>query len=139
MRKNGEFYNAGENAFHRWGKKAREKLENYLKPNDKGYYVLPVDGGKYWTIGTSVGQYGEFAKYKDTYFSVNSWGFIYAKEGTEKAEVLLTMIKSLIEQMKKYQEKLEEEHERSRTKEEEEEKIDEWKNGKKRFRWSLRT
>ena len=65
MRKNGEFYNAGETVFHRWGKQAREKLENYLKPNDKGYYVLPVDGGKYWTIGTSVGQYGEFElKYK---------------------------------------------------------------------------
>lgn len=41
----------------------------------------------------------------------------------ERKEVLLTMIKSLIEQMKKYQEDLEEEHERSRS--EEEEKIDE--------------
>lgn len=111
MRKNGEFYNAGENAFHRWGKEARARLEAYLVPNEKGYYSIPVDGGKYWTIGTSIGQYGEFAKYKNTFFSVNSWGCIYAKEGTEKAEIFVNMIKDLINQMKNYQRSLEEERE----------------------------
>lgn len=94
----GKYYNAGENAFHRWGKKAQEKVKMYLSPKN-GYYSFPVDGGKYWTIGTSKGKYGEFAKIGDTIFSVNSAGYMYAKEGSEKADLFIKSLHKLIETM----------------------------------------
>ena len=95
------FYSAGENAFHRWGKKAQARAESFLQPNKNGWYSFPVDGDQYWTIGTSKGKYGEFAKINGTIFSVNSAGCMYAKAGTEKGELFVKAIRSLIEQMKK--------------------------------------
>ena len=95
------FYNAGENPFHRWGKKAQARAESFLQPNKNGWYSFPVDGDQYWTIGTSKGKYGEFAKINDTIFSVNSAGCMYAKARTEKGELFVKAIRSLIDQMKK--------------------------------------
>lgn len=37
------YYNAGENAFHRWGKKAQERVKNRMIPNEKGYYEIEVE------------------------------------------------------------------------------------------------
>lgn len=68
MFKDNRYINAGQNEICRYGRKARERVEAFLEANDKGYYSFPVDGGKYWTIGTSDGKYGEFAKVGDTFF-----------------------------------------------------------------------
>lgn len=100
MYKDYRYINAGTNEFYRWGKKAIGKLELYLIPNDKGFYSIPADGGNYWTFGTSDGKYGEFAKYKDTFFSVNTVGFVWAKAGTEKGEKFVQMIQDMINEMK---------------------------------------
>ena len=100
MFKDYRYINAGTNEYYRWGTKAQDKLAYYLEPNENGYYSIPVDGGKYWTFGTSEGKFGEFAKYLDTFFSVNKGGFLYAKVGTPKAEMFVKMIQDLIDRMK---------------------------------------
>lgn len=94
------FINAGQNEIHRWGKKAKAKAKLYLKP-ENGYYNIPVDGGKYWSIGTSTGKYGEFAKVKGYFFSVNSAGNMYAKEGTEKGKKFVEAVTFLIQEMER--------------------------------------
>lgn len=99
MYKNFTYYNAGDNQFHRYGWKAQEKIAAHLEPNDNGYYTIPADGGKYYTFGTSEGKYGEFAKYGNTFFSVNSRGQIWAKVGTEKAKVFVEMLNRMISDM----------------------------------------
>lgn len=99
MYKDYRYINAGQNEFHRYGKKAVEKVKECLIPNNAGYYSIPVDGGKYWSIGTSKGKYGEFAKVNDTIFSVNSAGYMYAKAGTEKAEKFIQAINAMISSM----------------------------------------
>lgn len=100
MYKDQRYINAGTNEFYRWGHKAIERAQIALTPNEKGYYSIPADGGKYWTIGTSEGKYGEYAKFGDTYLSVNRGGFVYAKEGTEKAEAFKAMVNRMISDMK---------------------------------------
>jgi len=90
---------AGTNEFYRWGQKAAAKVKKALEPNENGYYSIKVDGGKYWTFGTSVGKYGEFAKYKDTFFSVNKGSYLYAKAGTEKGKAFVEMINDMLTQM----------------------------------------
>jgi hypothetical protein len=99
MRKDGRFINAGTNEIYRWGHKAQERVESYLEPNVNGFYSMPADGGKYYTIGTSEGKFGEYAKFKEAYLSVNSNGMIWAKVGTEKAEIFVAMVKDLINKM----------------------------------------
>ena len=89
------YINAGTNEFYRFGRKAQEKLAFYLNANENGFISVPADGGDYWTFGTSDGKFGEFAKYKDTFFSVNKMGRIWAKEGTEKAEKLVEEVRGL--------------------------------------------
>jgi hypothetical protein len=88
MYKDTRFINAGENEIYRYGNKAQEKVKQALTPNEQGFYSIPTDGGKYWTIGTSEGKFGEFAKVCGTIFSVNKIGNMWAKAGTEKAEAL---------------------------------------------------
>ena len=99
MYKNYRYINAGENEFYRWGKTAQEKVASYLTPNASGFYSIPADGGKYWTFGTSEGKFGEFAKYGDTFFSVNKSGMLWAKIGTDKAEKFVEMLTRLINDM----------------------------------------
>lgn len=99
MYKDYRFVDAGENEIYRYGRKARERMTAYLEPNEKGFYSLPADGGKYYTIGTSEGKYGEFAKFEGKFLSVNSAGYVWAKAGTEKAETFKDMIKSMIATM----------------------------------------
>lgn len=99
MYKDFRYINAGTNEYYRYGGKAISKLEHFLQPNDKGFYSIPCNGGKYWTIGTSKGKYGEFAKFEDTFFSVNSMGNAWAKVGTPKAEAFVKMIRSMIAAM----------------------------------------
>ena len=112
---NGRYINAGTNEIHRYGRKAREYAAIALNPNENGYYAIPVDGGKYWTLGTSNGKYGEFAKVNGTIFSVNSIGMMYAKAGTEKGELFVKAVQALIDEMNKINderfEKLKEEEE----------------------------
>lgn len=95
------YYNAGENAFHRWGKKAQERVRSRMEPNKAGYYEIEVDGEKYWTIGTSKGKYGEFAKIGEDFFSVNKYGIMYAKAGTEKGEKFVKALNNLMIEMQK--------------------------------------
>lgn len=99
MFKDGRYINAGVNEIYRYGKKAVEKVSAHLQPNEAGFYSFPVDGGKYWTIGTSEGKYGEFAKIDDTIFSVNGAGFMYVKAGTDKAEKFVAALRSMISDM----------------------------------------
>lgn len=99
MFKDNRYINAGTTEVYRYGKKAVEKASAYLEPNENGYYSIPVDGGKYWTIGTSKGKFGEFARIGDTCFSVNSAGYMWAKEGTPKAEAFVEAIEALIRYM----------------------------------------
>ena len=83
----------------RWGKKAQNKVKACLEPNDNGYFSIAADGGKYWTFGTSKGRYGEYAKWNGTFFSVNDWGYIYAKAGTPKGDKFVEMLEKLLENM----------------------------------------
>lgn len=99
MYKDYRYINAGENEIYRYGHKAVEKVEAFLEANEKGYYSFPVDGGKYWTIGTSSGKFGEFARIGDTCFSVNKGGFMYAKAGTEKGDSFVKALNQIIEEM----------------------------------------
>ena len=99
MFKDNRYINAGVNEIYRYGKKAVEKVSAHLQPNEAVFYSFPVDGGKYWTIGTSSGKYGEFAKINDTIFSANSAGFMYAKAGTEKAEKFVEAITGMVDRM----------------------------------------
>lgn len=99
MYKDFRYINAGTNEYYRWGGKAMTKLEQFLKPNENGFYSIPCNGGKYWTIGTSKGKYGEFAKFENTFFSVNSMGRAWAKVGTPKAEAFVKMVRSMIAAM----------------------------------------
>lgn len=57
MYKDNRYINAGENEIYRYGHKAIDRVKAFLDPNEKGYYSFPVDGGKYWTIGTSNGKF----------------------------------------------------------------------------------
>lgn len=98
MYKDYRYINAGTTEIYRWGHKAVERVQACLTP-ENGYISIPADGGKYWTIGTSEGKYGEFAKYNETFFSVNRGGFVYAKEGTEKGEKLIEFINEMINEM----------------------------------------
>ena len=98
MYKDYRYINAGQNEIYRYGRKAREKVEKYLKPSN-GFYSIPVDGEKYWTIGTSKGKYGEFAKVKDTIFSVNDSGYMYAKVDSPKGEKFIEAINFMLDEM----------------------------------------
>lgn len=99
MYKDYRYINAGTNEFYRWGKKARARVEACKVPNKDGFLSIPADGGAYWTIGTSEGKFGEFAKFKDTFLSVNKGGYVWAKVGTPKAEAFVEMIDTLVAQM----------------------------------------
>ena len=100
MFKDNRYINAGTNEFYRWGHKAVEKAAAALTPNENGFYSIPADGGRYWTIGTSDGKYGEFAKFGDTFLSVNKGGFVWAKVGTPKADAFVAMVNRMIADMK---------------------------------------
>lgn len=99
MYKDYRYINAGENEIYRYGHKAVERVQSFLNPNENGYYSFPVDGGKYWTMGTSEGKYGEFMKFRETIFSVNKGGYAYAKAGTDKAEKFVEFLNSIIAEM----------------------------------------
>lgn len=104
MYKDSRYINAGTNEVYRYGHKAREKVQAFMTPNEKGYYSFPVDGGKYWTIGTSDGKYGEFANVEGTLYSVNSGGYMYAKAGTDKGEKFVKALNHIIDYMNKLDE-----------------------------------
>ena len=99
MFKDNRYINAGTNEFYRWGHKAVDKASAALIPNDKGFYSIPADGGKYWTIGTSTGKFGDYAKFGDVYLNVNKAGRVWAKVGTDKADAFLAMVNDMIEKM----------------------------------------
>lgn len=99
MFKDYRYINAGENEIYRYGHKAVEKVQACLEPNENGYYSIAVDGGKYWSLGTSEGKFGEFMRYGENFFSVNKAGFAYAKVGTDKAEKFVAFLNSMIEEM----------------------------------------
>ena len=124
MYKDGRYINAGQNEIYRYGHKAVEKVEAHMSANEAGFISIPADGGKYWTIGTSEGKYGEFARIGDTCFSVNKAGNVWAKEGTEKAELLLQCMRAMISNMNRQKEE-QDEHFRSLHPEEEEEQDEE--------------
>lgn len=110
MFKDNRYINAGENEIYRYGHKAVEKVQACMAEHN-GFYSIPADGDKYWTIGTSNGKYGEFCNIEGTIFSVNSAGYAYAKVGTEKGERFIKALEAMIAFMK--------ETNVSRTKEEE--------------------
>lgn len=99
MYKDFRYINAGENEIYRYGHKAVDRVKACLEPNEKGYYSIPADGGKYWTIGTNDGKYGEFARFGETIFSVNKGGFVWAKAGTEKGEKFVEFLNDMIKEM----------------------------------------
>lgn len=98
-----EYINAGDNRIQKYGKKARSFVESHLEPNEKGFYSIPAES-KYMTIGTSEGRYGEYAKYRDTFLSVNRGGYVWAKVGTQKAEAFVEMLNEMLNKMKMYDE-----------------------------------
>lgn len=100
MFKDNRYINAGQNEIYRYGHKAVEKVQACLIPNKNGYYSIPVDCGKYWTIGTSEGKYGEYAKVNDTFFSVNKGGYMYAKADSDKGVKFVEALKDMIDEMK---------------------------------------
>lgn len=100
MYKDFRYINAGTTEIYRYGRKAVAKAEACLEEHN-GFISIPCDGGKYWTIGTSEGKYGEYMKYQDTFFSVNKGGYAWAKVGTEKADKLVEFINDMIAEMHK--------------------------------------
>lgn len=101
MYKDFRFINAGENEFYRWGRKAQELVKSFLIERN-GYLSMPADGGKYYTIGTSKGKYGEFAKIGDEFLSVNQAGYVWAKVGTPKEETFRKLVNTLLQNMIDY-------------------------------------
>ena len=99
MFKDNRYINAGTNEFYRFGKEAVRRIETAMTPNAAGFLSIPADGGKYWSFGTSTGKYGEYAKFGDTFFSVNRAGNIWAKAGTEKGDLFIEAMKALINTM----------------------------------------
>lgn len=99
MYKDFRYINAGTNEIYRYGHKAVERVEAFMEANESGYYSFPTDGGKYWTIGTSNGKYGEFCNINGTIFSVNKGGYAYAKADTDKGQLFLEALKSIVEEM----------------------------------------
>lgn len=93
------YINAGTIEVNKYGKKARAFVERHMEANESGFYSIPAES-KYVVIGTSEGRYGEFAKYGDTFLSVNRGGYVWAKVGTPKAEAYLEMLNDIIERMK---------------------------------------
>lgn len=100
MFKDSRYINAGTNEIYRYGGKAQEKVMAAMQPNEAGFYGIPADGGKYWTIGTSEGKFGEYAKLGDTFFSVNKAGKVWAKAGTEKGEAFVKAMQAMLDHMK---------------------------------------
>lgn len=98
-----EYINAGDNRIKKYGRKARSFVADHMTANEKGFYSIPCDS-KYLTIGTSEGRYGEYAKYEDTFISVNKGGYVWAKEGTAKADAFVEMLKAILKSMKRYDE-----------------------------------
>lgn len=101
MYKDYRFINAGVNEIYRYGHKAVDLVKSYLTPNESGFYSIPADGGRYYTIGTSEGKFGEFAKFNETFLSVNKAGYVWAKVGSPKAEAFISMINQMISDMNK--------------------------------------
>lgn len=99
MFKGERYINAGEIEFYKYGKKAQERLAKALTPNGAGFYNIPANGGEYWTIGTSEGKFGEYAKFDGKFLPVNSYGNVWAKVGTEKAETFVAMVTSMLKSM----------------------------------------
>lgn len=99
MYKDYRYINAGQNEFYKYGHKAQEYVKAAMQPNEKGFYSIAADGGKYWTIGTSEGKFGEFAKFQNTFFSVNKAGYVWAKAGTEKGEMFVKMLERMLADM----------------------------------------
>lgn len=99
MFKDNRYINAGTNEIYRYGHKAVEKVQACLQPNENGFYSIPADGGKYWTIGTSDGKYGTYAKVAGNCFSVNKAGNMWAKAGTDKAEKFVAALNAMINEM----------------------------------------
>lgn len=104
MYKDFRYINAGENEIYRYGRKAQEEIASFLEPNEKGFYSVPANGGKTWTFRTSTGKYGEYAKYGDKFLPVNKGGYIWAKVGSEKAEVFIAMVQGMLSEMKRINE-----------------------------------
>lgn len=104
MYKDNRTIKAGENEIYRYGRKAVERVLSYLEPSEEGFLSIPVDGGRYYTIGTSKGKYGEFCKINGTIFSVNKGGFAWAKVGTDKEKAFKKAIEGMIEEMHKINE-----------------------------------
>lgn len=99
MYKDFRYINAGQNEFYRYGHKAQDYVKAAMQPNEKGFYSIAADGGKYWTIGTSEGKFGEFAKFENTFFSVNKGGYVWAKVGTEKGQMFVKMLERMLADM----------------------------------------
>ncbi len=97
--RDGQYLYAGRNEFYRWGKKAQSIVEACKKPNDNGFYNIPTSTN-YFAFGTSDGKYGDYAKWNDTFFSVNKAGYIWAKVGTPKADDFLKMLDNLLNDMR---------------------------------------
>ena len=76
-----------------------ERIERAMTPIANGYLSIAADGGDYWTFGTSDGKYGEYAKFGDTFFSVNKAGLIWAKAGSEKGDKFIEAMKALLNLM----------------------------------------
>lgn len=104
MYKDYRYINAGENEIYRYGHKAVDMVKACMIPNEKGYLSIPCDCGKYWTIGTSKGKFGDFCKFGDDIFSVNNGGFAYAKADTEKGQKFIKALETMIGYMNKLNE-----------------------------------
>lgn len=99
MYKNYRNIYAGQNEIYRFGEDTIDMVRETLTPNKDGYYAIATDAGEYWTIGTSIGKYGEYAKIGETLFSVNKGGYMYARKGTPKGDLFLKAINDMISAM----------------------------------------
>ncbi|WP_425349056.1 toprim domain-containing protein [Galactobacillus timonensis] len=95
---------AGQNELRRWDTKAQEHVRGYMQPNEKGYYSMPVDGGKDWRFGISPGKYGPYVKIGKHIFPVNKSGYFWVRQGSKKEDSFKNILQTMIDAMQQKQE-----------------------------------
>lgn len=89
-----------------WEEQTESEVISWLKPNDEGFIYFPVSRWDKWLITMHRGNFHRgdfdiFTKISGIYFIVNDKGFIRAKAGTKKGEVLQAFIKRLADVMQR--------------------------------------
>lgn len=98
-----EALKAGENELRRCDAEAQQRVQFCMEPNEKGYFQIPADGGKFWQFGISPGKYGPYVKVGNHIFPVNTAGYIWVRQGGSKEGDFKEMLQTMLSMMQKQQ------------------------------------